>query len=47
MGGFRCWYLANVALKSGDLALARRELRHAADHEEYRRHAQRLQQMMD
>jgi hypothetical protein len=47
LDGFRCWYLANVALKAGDLRLARRELRHAAGHQEYRERSQRLLQMMD
>jgi hypothetical protein len=47
LDGFRCWYLANVALKAGDLALARREIRHAQGHTPYQEAARRLEQKID
>jgi hypothetical protein len=46
LNGFRCWYLANVALKSGDLELAKKELRHAKGHPEYAEGVRRLEQIV-
>jgi hypothetical protein len=45
--GYRCWYLANVALKTGDLAIARRELQHAAHHELYKPGVERLEKIIN
>lgn len=47
LDGFRCWYLANVALKAGDLDLARKEIRHAKNHPPYSDSAIRLEKKMD
>ena len=46
MGGYRCWYLANVALMAGDLPLARYETRHAKDHAPYKGNAERLEKLI-
>jgi hypothetical protein len=46
MDGFRCWYLANVALKAGELTLARKEIRHALGHAPYAKAAHRLEQQV-
>jgi hypothetical protein len=46
MDGFRCWYLANVALKAGDLVLARKEIRHAKGHAPYTEASRRLEQQV-
>ena len=47
LDGFRCWYLANVALMSGDLNLARKEARHASGHAPYKQLAQHLQAVLN
>lgn len=47
LDGFRCWYLANVALKAGDLNLARKEIRHAKGHAPYTELAKRLEQVVN
>jgi hypothetical protein len=47
LDGFRCWYLANVALMAGDLDLARKEARHASGHSPYKELAQRLEQQLN
>jgi hypothetical protein len=47
LDGFRCWYLANVALLAGDVELAKKEIRHAKAHEPYTDLARRLEQIVD
>ncbi|HYM12972.1 MAG TPA: hypothetical protein VEU62_19695 [Bryobacterales bacterium] len=47
LDGYRCWYLANVALIAGDLAVARRELRHAQGHALYRPQVLRLEKIVN
>ena len=47
LGGYRCWYLANVALKAGELDVARTELRHAAQHERFRPGVERLEKLIN
>ncbi len=47
LDGFRCWYLANVALMAGDVDLARKEARHASGHATYRELAQRLEKVIN
>ena len=46
LGGYRCWYLANVALLGGDVNLARKEIGHAKGHEPYAGPAKRLEQLV-
>ena len=47
LDGYRCWYLANVALMAGDLPLARKEILHSKDHEPYKTSAIRLEQIVN
>ena len=47
MHGYRCWYLANVAIKAGDLPTARRELMHAGHHELYNPGVERLEKIIN
>lgn len=47
LGGFRCWYLANVALRAGHLDIARKELHHAKGHPEYAEGVKRLEQVVN
>lgn len=47
LNGFRCWYLANVALQAGQVELARKEIAHASDHIPYRDLALRLKKQID
>jgi hypothetical protein len=47
LGGYRCWYLANVALMAGDLSVARRELRHARGHALYGPQVRRLEKIVN
>ena len=47
LDGFRCWYLANVALMAGDLNLARKEIQHAKGHTPYRGVAAQLDKMVN
>lgn len=46
LNGYRCWYLANLALIAGDVDLARKEIQHATHHEPYAGPAKRLEQLV-